>query len=123
MVLGGAAGGAAGAHAHARLRDGRRARLARSTPARYVEGGYATHHYVPQPPTEQSTCFELLVSEGGEGGERGERGEGGEGGAERSAGYIAFLPYGTSEPHRHFPTAVAWRTLHAAQVERLGTRQ
>lgn len=75
------------------LRDGRRARLARSSPARYA-AVYAVHHYVPQPPSEQSACYELYVaaSAGGAGGARAS--------GELAAGFIAFLPYGASEPQR-----------------------
>ena len=39
-----------------------------------------------------------------------------------SGGYVALQAYGVEEPAKLFPTAVPWRMLHAAQVERLVVR-
>ena len=97
---------------------------------------YAAHHYVPQPPEEHAACYELAVApRAGAEGERaagaGETGGGGAGaaagggggagggagGAEAErVGFIALLPYGVADASRLFPTAVAERTLHAAEV-------
>ena len=86
-----------------------------SCASRYQGGGYAAHHYVAEPPSEHSACYELRLEEGG--GEVQREGGGGAAGGAR-VGYIALLPYGSSEPSLQFPTAVAWRTLHAAQEGR-----
>lgn len=106
-------GGEAGAQFP--LRGGWSGRLVPSCASRYQGGGYAAHHYVAEPPSEHSACFELRLEEG-EGEVQWEGGGGAAGGAR--VGYIALLPYGSSEPSLQFPTAVAWRTLHAAQEGR-----
>ena len=84
------------------------ARLVRSDATRYVDGGYAALHYVPQLPAVHSTCYELELQEPPRQGER--------------VGYVALQAYGVEEPAKLFPTAVPWRMLHAAQVERLVVR-
>ncbi len=109
----------------AAAREERLARLVPSSAARYVEAGYASLHYVPQPPSPHASCFELRLEprsvpplDAARASGDGEQGaEGGE-----AVGYIALQAYGVSEPARQFPAAVAWRTLHAAQVERLVVR-
>jgi ribosomal protein S18 acetylase RimI-like enzyme len=82
-----------------------RAKLVRSDAARYVDGGYAALHYVPQPPAVHATCYELELHGAPRQGER--------------VGYIALQAYGVEDGTKLFPTAVPWRMLHAAQVERL----
>ena len=74
-----------------------RARLVRSDAARYVDGGYAALHYVPQPPAVHATCYELELQGAPHEGER--------------IGYIALQAYGVEDGTKLFPTAVPWRKL------------
>ena len=39
--------------------------LVRSTPARWITGGYAAHHYVPEPPQPHGLCYEASMAIGG----------------------------------------------------------
>ena len=43
------------------LADGAAARLQPSTAARFVDGGYATKHYVATPPDRNEACFEMYI--------------------------------------------------------------
>ena len=85
-----------------------RVRLVPSTSERFVSGGYAELHYVTSAPDEHGTSYELerITTAGSSLC------------AER-IGYISLLAYGCEEPAKQFPTAVRWRSLHAAQVDRL----
>ena len=89
------------------------ARLVPSTHARYVEGGYSIHHYVPQPPGPHASAYELEVLQSDDDSFTTQSE------SVTRVGYIALQAYGVATPERLFPTAVAYRTLHACQVERL----
>ena len=43
------------------LADGASAQLQPSTAARFVDGGYATKHYVTTPPDRNEACFEMYI--------------------------------------------------------------
>ena len=89
-------------------RGHRHARLVVSSASRYVDGGYAAHHYVPQPPCVHGTAYELELQP-----QSSDE-------APLRVGYIAICAHGVATPTRQFPTAVPHRrALHAAQVERL----
>ena len=45
------------------LADGASAQLQPSTAARFVDGGYATKHYVATPPDRNEACVELLLND------------------------------------------------------------
>ena len=47
-----------------RLGDGSRVKLTRSTPERFIEGGYAQCHYVQISPEVHATCYELMLLDG-----------------------------------------------------------
>ncbi|CEG00686.1 Acyl-CoA N-acyltransferase [Ostreococcus tauri] len=48
----------------ATLRDGELARLVESSPERWVDGGYAAHHYVGAPPGAHGVYYELELRDG-----------------------------------------------------------
>jgi hypothetical protein len=81
---------------------------------------YAAHHYVPQPPEAHAACYELAVAPRTARAEAAAAAADGAAGgaAEERVGFIALLPYGVADAARLFPTAVAERTLHAAEVQR-----
>ena len=111
---------------------GLRARLVASNASRYTDGGYAAHHYVPQPPSPHATAFELELepSASPASGASEAFAVNASSAAPPSAdaphgpsqriGYISILAYGVESPLGLFPTAVpATRSLHAAHIERL----
>ena len=90
-----------------------RVELVPSTAARYAEGGYSQHHYVPELPSAHAAAYELRLVPADDGDADADAD------ADTRVGYISILAEGSQEPTRLFPTAVAHRELCAAQVERL----
>ena len=95
-------------------RPPRCARLVLSSSARFTAGGYAEHHYVKAPPSEHGVALELELLAPSSSDDEADSSPAG-----TTIGYISLLAYGVDSPARHFPAAVTWRMLHAAEVQRL----
>ncbi len=80
----------------------RTAGLVRSSAERYDTGGYSAQHYIKEQPSLHAAAYELKLGDEEAG----------------CVGYISILAYNLSDTDC-LPTAVGWRFLNAAQVERL----
>eukprot|EP00937_MAST-01D_sp_MAST-1D-sp2_P007153 g7153.t1 len=85
--------------------------LVRSTPQRFVEGGYAAEHYLREPPPPHDLCYELaeLVADGnGDGGGNGDGDGGGDGDGSGDGGCDGVAAPRRAAPGRRFGRRFAY---------------